>query len=160
MNRRADIPSRFVPSTDQGDHPPHLQLHQQRSPAEGRRPPPLRPGSDGGPARQPEVQRAEEQIPASAGTPQQGAHAAVTAPKNVTEKYSATFENEFRAAGGLIPFLHSPSFLSVRSCRFVSSGRINFWYVEWGLLCLLDVTNRVPSLCTLGTPSSIMFGII
>lgn len=66
-------------STDKGDHPPHLQLHQQRSSAESRRPPPLCPGSDGGPAHQSEEQRSEEQIPTGTGTPQQDPHAAVTA---------------------------------------------------------------------------------
>lgn len=63
--------------TDQGNHPPHLQLHQQCSSAEGRGPPPVRPGADGGPARQPEEQRAKEQIPAGTRTPQQGPHAAL-----------------------------------------------------------------------------------
>lgn len=66
-----------VLSTDKGGHPPHLQLHQQCSPAEGRRPPPLCPGSDGGPAHQSEEQRAEEQIPTSTGTSQQDPHTAV-----------------------------------------------------------------------------------
>lgn len=69
----------FVLSTDQGGHAPHFQLHQQRTSAEGCRPPPLCSGPDGGPAREPEEQRVEEQIPTSSGTPQQGPHSAVMA---------------------------------------------------------------------------------
>lgn len=76
--------------TDQGNHPPHLQLHQQRSSAEGRRPPPVRPGSDGGPARQPQEQRAEEQIPAHARTPEQGPHVALTHAEFQLEKQAST----------------------------------------------------------------------
>lgn len=67
-----------VSSTDQGNHPPHLQLHQQCSSAEGRCPPPLCPGPHGCPARQPEEQRAQEQIPTSTGTSHEGPHASVT----------------------------------------------------------------------------------
>lgn len=84
--------------TDQGAHPPHLKLHQQCSSAEGGRPPPLCPGSDGGPACQSEEQRAEEQIPTSTRTPQQGPHAAVTTLKNHVMislgKTLLKFENE------------------------------------------------------------------
>lgn len=68
-----------VASTDKRDHPARLQLRQQCSSAEGRRPPPLGPGPDGGAACQSEEQRAEEQIPTAAGTSRQDPHAAVTA---------------------------------------------------------------------------------
>lgn len=68
----------FISTTGPGDHSPHFQLHQQHPSTEGRRPPPLCPSSDGGPAHQPEEQRAQEQIPTRAGTSQQGAHTVVT----------------------------------------------------------------------------------
>lgn len=68
----------FFPSTDPWDHPSNLQLHQQRSSAEGHRPSHVCTRFNGGPADQPEEQRAEEQIPASTDTPQQNPHTAVT----------------------------------------------------------------------------------
>ncbi len=147
MNTHTDISFPFVSSTDQGDHPPHLQLHQQCSSAEGRRPSPLCPGSDGGPAGQSEEQRAEEQIPTSAGTPQQGPHTAVTARKhpalmslrNIHLSALPFTLFKFENKGWFIysctrtdsiviqPFFLS--FLSVRFCRFVSLDQIPFWCV-------------------------------
>lgn len=121
VNAHTDMPFCFVLSTGQGDHPPHLQLHQQRSSAEGRRPPPLCPGSDGRPARQPEEQRAEEQITTSAGTPQQSSHAAVTA-QNMSRPDPSMKSSLYWAYLSFIPFWfsYSPS--------FYHSGPVDFSY--------------------------------